>query len=231
MFFAMEHNNKKFLRTIAIIITVLVIALSVYIGNIIIEFINDPENFRQWIDSFGVFSPLAFIFISLLQILIPFIPGEPMEIVAGYAFGSFEGTLLCLISVFLGSFIVVSLVKKYGRRLVELFFEKEKIESLNFLKSSKRSIELLLILFVIPGTPKDLLCYFAGLTDIKTKTLLLIATLGRIPSIITSTIFGGALGDQNYKASIIVFSITTIVTIIGILVYNRQTNNSNEKKF
>ena len=98
-----------------------------------------------------------------------------------------------------------------------------------FLKS-KKNIELIIfIIFFIPGTPKDILTYFAPFTRIKLSTFLLITTVARIPSIITSTIGGNALSNQNYHFTITVFIITGIISILGLFAYksyiNRQHKN------
>lgn len=72
---------------------------------------------------------------------------------------------------------------------------------------------------MIPGTPKDILTYFIGLTPMKLSVWLLITATARIPSVITSTIGGDALGMENYKFAIIVFIITAVISIAGILIY------------
>ena len=136
----MEKNKKNAIRIWILIGIVFVLIISGFISYYVIKYIDEPTKFRNFIDSFGIYSPLIFILMSILQILIPIIPGEPMEIAAGYAFGGLKGSILCLISASIGSFIVISLVKKYGRKIVEIFFNKEKIESLKFLKDSKKTL-------------------------------------------------------------------------------------------
>ncbi len=81
---------------------------------------------------------------------------------------------------------------------------------------------------MIPGTPKDLLSYFAGLTDVKIPVWLIICSLGRFPSIITSTIGGDAIGTKNYMLAVAVFVITMVISIAGILVY-KYICKKNEK--
>lgn len=74
---------------------------------------------------------------------------------------------------------------------------------------------------MIPGTPKDLLCYYAGLTDMKLSTFLLINAIGRLPALISSTIGGDALGMQSYTAAIIVFAVTLLLSLIGYIIYSK----------
>ena len=104
-------------------------------------------------------------------------------------------------------------------KVVEVFFPAEKLQSLRFLHSSpKRGIFSSCSFSTIPGTPKDMLSYFAGLTDIKFGTFLLISSLGRIPSVITSTIGGNALGTKNYWFAIGVFAGTLALSGVGSLI-------------
>ena len=215
-------KHRKLLGSLLIAFAVVFCAvITIFIGKPLIEFAKEPEKFQAWIDSFGIWGRLVFIGIIVLQVVIALIPGEPFEIAAGYAFGSIEGTLLCLAGIVLGSVIIFALVRKFGVKLVELFFPMEKINSLKFLKNKQRLNTIYFIVMCLPGTPKDLLSYFAGLTDMKITTWLLIATIARIPSVITSTIGGSALGSEQYVFAIIAFAATLALSGIGLLIYRK----------
>ncbi len=194
-------------------------AVSWYIGRPIIEFVSEPEKFRVWVENGGIWSKIAFIGMVMFQVVIALVPGEPLEIGAGYAFGAIEGTLLTVIGVTLGSLVVFSLVRKFGVMLVEIFFSREKISSLKFLQKSKKRDFVIFLLFFLPGTPKDLITYFAGLTDMKLSYMLWLSAVVRLPSVITSTLGGDALGTEKYIMAIIVFIITLIISFIGWLIF------------
>lgn len=216
----MTDKKKKIIVSVCIAAVVLLMAaVAYYVGKPMIKFVSEPERFRAWVNGHGIWGRLAFLGMTMLQVIVAVIPGEPMELVAGYAFGSVEGTLLCMIGATLGGIPVFILVRKFGMKAVEVFFSKEKIESLKFLKSSPKRDFLIFILFLIPGTPKDLLNYFVGLTDMKMSKWLLISFVARIPSIVTSTIGGDALGMKNYTFAIVVFAVTLAVSGAGILIY------------
>lgn len=216
--------RQKLLAIGAIAIFVLLsLAIAWFIGRPMLHFAGEPERFRSWVEGHGIVGNLAFLGMMVLQVVVAIIPGEPLEIGAGYTFGAWKGTLLCLIGIAIGSAIIFFLVRKFGMWLVEVFFSREKIQSLGFLhESKKRDILIFLILF-IPGTPKDLLSYFAGLTDIRFSKWILLSTAARIPSVITSTIGGSAVGDQNYLFAIGVFAVTLLVSALGLFCYNRIT--------
>lgn len=217
-------NKNTIKRIIVISILVLIVILSIIFSKNILSFFQNPDDAREWIDSFGILSPIVYCLITASQILIPVIPGEPMELVAGYAFGTIKGTILCILAESIGSIIVIILVKKYGRRILELFFEVDKINSLKILKESKAKEMIFSILFIVPGTPKDLLCYFAGLTSIDTRLLIFLVTIGRLPSVITSTLLGDSINEGNFMFALYVFLITIFVSFIGIILYNKYTN-------
>ena len=226
---AMTDRHKKICGILVIIGLVIFTALLCwYVGRPMVKFVSQPEEFRLWVDSHGLWGRLAFVGMVIFQIVIAFVPGEPLEIGAGYAFGAVEGTLLCLAAAALGSALVVLLVRRFGVKLVEVFFPREKILSLRFLQDSKRLNLLVFMVFLIPGTPKDLLCYFVGLTDIRIRDWMLISFFARIPSVITSTIGGNALGEKNYVFAAAVFAATLLISIIGILLYRHICRKENE---
>lgn len=226
----LTEKQKKMLSAAAIIIFILLFAaLAWFVGRPMIRFARQPEQFRSWVHGHGALGWAAYAAMVFLQVVVPIIPGEPLEIAGGYAFGAWWGTALCLIGAVLGSVAVFALVRRWGRPLAEVVFPKEKLDKLQFLHSSPKRTALLWLIFTAPGTPKDLLCYFAGLTDMKWRTWLLIATVGRLPSIVTSTVGGGALGDRNYTAAAIAFGVALAAAGVGYLVY-RAVCRRNEQK-
>ncbi len=213
-------KQKRFISALTIIFMLVFWGVVFFlIGKPLLEYFSQPEKFRLWVDSYGFTSRLAFIGMVILQVVVAIIPGEPLEIGAGYAFGAVEGTLLCLIGMLIGSLIIYFGVKKWGVRLIEVFFSLEKINSLKLLQNEKRFFLIFFIIYAMPGTPKDLLTYFAPLSNLKFSHWLLICTLGRIPSLVTSTVGGSALGVSDYTFALIVFAVTLFLSITGLLIY------------
>lgn len=222
--------QQKRIKIIALIVGILVMGgLIAAVAIPMVSFASNPDMFRDWVAENGFLSAFAYIGMVIFQILAAFIPGEPFEIVAGYAFGTGLGTVLCLVSETLGSIAVLLLVRKFGIKLIEIFFSKEKIESVKFLQSSNKKIAIFALAFICPGTPKDLLCYFGGITNIPMSLLILICSVGRFPSIITSILGGDAIGNGDYTFAIIVFAITIAVSGLGLLFYNIFSKKSPKK--
>ncbi len=231
----MNENQKTYLRrrrwlsgiSLATI-TVLAVFLTVFVWNWLSSFSQD--DFRAYIHSFGVMGWFVLLGLQFLQVFIALIPGELLESAAGYAFGPYMGTLLCYIGVALASGLVFLLVRRFGVGLVETFVSREKINQLRFVNTEKKRNGLIFLLFLIPGTPKDLLTYFAGLTDIKLGAFLILSLTARLPSVISSTFGGHLLGEGQYWSALLLYGITGAVSIAGLLLYNHilQKKKSNE---
>lgn len=194
-------------------------AIGIVVGVPLVRSASEPEHFREWIESLGLWGDFAYMALVMLQVVVAVIPGEPVEILGGYAFGVWHGTMLYLIGAFAGSLIVFLFVRKFGKTAAEIFFSREKLDSLKFLHTSPKRTVIFSVIFTVPGTPKDLLVYFAGLTDMKLSIWIIISAFGRIPSAITSTIGGSALGDGKYSSALLALIVTVFLSLAGFLVY------------
>ncbi len=226
-----RYMNKR--RLVAILSLVIVIALAGWatwlITRWVTSFGGDPQKFKEFVDSYGWQGRFVALGIQMLQVVVSLIPGEVVEIGLGYAYGAWEGTLLCMLGVALASSVIFLLVKKLGIRMVELFIPREKIDQLKFINSEKKLKRLVFLLFFIPGTPKDLFTYFVGLTRIQLHEFLVISLIARIPSVISSTIGGNMLQKESYWEAAVLFIITGAVSLLGIWLYNRILNRRNKK--
>ena len=216
----MEYERKrKWLAGISIaVVAVLVVLLTLFIWNWLRSFSQD--DFRDYIQSFGPLGWLVLLGLQFLQVFIALIPGELLETAAGYAFGPWVGTAICYVGVGLASSLIFALTRRYGVKLVEIFVAREQINELRFLNTERKRNNLIFLLYFIPGTPKDLLTYFVGLTDIKLSQFLILSMIARIPSVISSTFGGHLLGEERYTGAIILYGVTGVVSAIGLLGYN-----------
>ena len=204
--------------------------LFVAVGIPMVKHAENPEAFRTWIDSMGIWGRLAYVGMNIFQVLVAVVPGGPLEIAGGYAFGHFEAMLLCIAGMAIGNALVFILVRSFGYKLVEAFFPVEKIRELKFLSSSKKRNVLLAFLFLVPGTPKDLIAYFCGLTDIPFWTFMLIATFCRIPAVWISSLGGNAAGEKSYVSSVVILALIVLFTLIGIGTYALVVRHHNKDR-
>ncbi len=220
-------SNTKVMKIIKLILFFLVIILLTFFTLKFLPLFKNLSTqdgqiaFKETITNMGIFSPLAIIGLMILQILVAFLPGEPVEVLAGMCFGTFGGVIIILIGSFISSALIFFLVRKFGRDFISTFFNEEKlykIQNSKFLSNSKRIEMFLFIMFFIPGTPKDLFVYVGGLLNIKPLRFFIISTFARIPSVITSTFAGANLIDGNFKITILTFIITLLISGIGLII-------------
>jgi uncharacterized membrane protein YdjX (TVP38/TMEM64 family) len=227
-------------RILALITAIISVVLITWLGFYILKAFNisvdteggiesAAENFKSLIEGYGNFGVFVALFIHVLQVIISPLPGEIVEIGMGLCYGWLGGSLICLIGSTVGSFIIVLFVKKLGIRFVELFISVDRINKLKILKDDKNLEQLIFLIYLIPGTPKDMLTFFFGLTNISIPRFLVIQFIARIPSVITSTVGGDFLVEGKFMSALLLFVITGLVSVIGILIYN-VINKLNKRK-
>ena len=193
----MSRENK--VKIFKIFLTIIV--LSLFLGIIIYLFpimkdlstLEGQIAFKEKVENSGIFGMLSLFGLQVAQIFLIIVPGEPIEILAGMCYGSLWGTVFIMLSACIISTTIFLLVRKFGRKFVYDFCDKskvEKIENSKVFQNPKKIEFIMLILFLIPGTPKDLLVYVAGLLPIKPLKFIIISTFARFPSVITSTLAG-----------------------------------------
>lgn len=203
-------------------------AIGWLVGKPLIALADSPDQFREWVDGHGILGKAIFVGMVVLQVVVAMIPGEPLELMGGYAFGAVEGTILTLIGIVIGSALVFLLVRRFGVKMVEVYYSSDKIKQMSFLKDPKKTKIIAFVLMMIPGTPKDFLSYFAGLTRMTLKEWLLIVTVARIPSVISSTISGGAAGEANYILAAVILGLTLGLSGVGVYYYRRICRQQQE---
>lgn len=233
----MKDDNRQYQRrrqwfgAISLMLfAIVLLLLTMFFTNILSPYLRSTEELRSFLDSYGWKGYLILMGLQCLQVVIAFIPGEVVELGAGYAYGAIEGTLICLVGVAISSALIFLLVKKVGISLVEIFVPREKIQQLRFINNEKKLKRVVFLLFFIPGTPKDILTYFVGLTDMRLPEFLIITLTARIPSVVSSTVCGQMLGDKNFITAGIVYAITGAVSLLGCFVYNRILKYHQNKK-
>ena len=214
------ERRRKWLAGISIaVVLLLAILVTWFVSHWLRSF--SQEDFRDYVRSFGMLAPLVMLGLQILQVFIALIPGEIVESAAGYVLGPWMGTAICYLGIAMASVLIFTLTRRYGVHLVEVFISRERINELRFLNTEQKRNTLIFLLFFIPGTPKDLLTYFVGLTDIRLKTFLLLSMVARIPSVISSTFGGHLLGQERYVGAVILYGVSGILSFAGMVGYNR----------
>ncbi|MBQ8509946.1 MAG: TVP38/TMEM64 family protein [Clostridia bacterium] len=228
----MNDKTKRILKIIGAVLALAAIAaLCAWLIPLVLS-LREPEvqeRFRTFIDGFGVWGVFVMLALQVLQIVVAVIPGEPLELMMGLMYGTAGGLALTILGIALGTTLVFFLVKKFGIRFVNKFVNSAAFEKFSFLHDPTRRDSLIFLLFFIPGTPKDVLTYFAPFTGIPFLRFVLISALARIPSVISSTYVGASLSEGNLAKSLIMFAITGAVGLVGIWVNDRVIKHKSEK--
>lgn len=187
------------------------------------------ELIQEYAESHQIAGIALLMLMQILQVIIAFIPGEAIEVLAGILYGTFYGLIICMTGMVIGTISIFYTMRLIGDKWLK---NSVKLDKYRFLQDSKKLELLIFILFFIPGTPKDLLTYFVPFTEIKPTTFFLIVAIARIPSILSSTYAGAKLIEGEVMQSAVVFIIIGAVGIIGILIHNKFLNkmNNSDKK-
>lgn len=209
-------------QIIALAGTLLFIVLCIFsfffLGNELKTIISEPEIFRMWLDSLGEFDEAVFILIRSLETIVKFIPAEPLEIGAGYAWGAVRGMLYCIIGNMIGTIAIFALTKKFGDKIINIFFPNRNNKLLAIFNTSNKIYMLLFTLYLIPGIPKDGLTYLVGLLPVKPIPFMIVTGIARIPSVLSLTICGATLADKQYLISGVIFAATILLAFVGVFV-------------
>lgn len=176
-----------------------------------------PEAVKNWVLSFGSLSFLVFILLQILQVVLFFIPGEVVQGAAGYIFGTLGGAGISLLGITLGSVGTFLVARKFGDRLLHKILPQKDYIKIKILIDKPKNRLIIFILYLIPGFPKDVLGYVAGITPIGLKWFVLFSTIARVPGIIMSTFVGSNLYQGNYLLVAIVAVIMAAILVLGIL--------------
>ena len=224
----MQSKKVKIFKILMLILFIIIMAILTVKLFPIFKGLTTEEgriNFKAEIEGLGYDGIIIIIGLMVLQIFLPILPGEPVEVLAGMSYGAIGGLAVILMGAFLSSFIIFFAVRKFGRNFIYSFVSKEKIEKLENSKwfSNPKKIDIILfILFFIPGTPKDLFVYLGGLLPIKPSRFLIISTFARFPSIISSTIAGSSMTTGNWTIVILSYVITFVIVGVVIFVFNKK---------
>lgn len=219
----MKQKTKIFKIALLMLVIAMMISITIYLIPVFKQ-LGTPQGqtmFKEKINNSGFIGILMLFGLQFAQIFLFIIPGEPIEILAGVCYGSICGTIFIMISTAIISIFMYFLVHKLGKKFIYDFVSKKKIEKIEnnkVLKNQKTIRFIIFILFFIPGTPKDLLTYIAALLPIKPVEFVIISTLARIPSIISSTLAGASLFEGNWQFSFISYGVTFLIVAIMVLI-------------
>ncbi|MBR2674563.1 MAG: TVP38/TMEM64 family protein [Mogibacterium sp.] len=157
---------------------------------------------------------LLIILIQAVQVIICVLPGQPIQFASSYMFGIWIGFILSLCGAVIGAAISFFLAKVLGRDILYILFDETKVEDYKRKLNSGRGLLIVLLIYLVPGVPKDLVAYVAGISEMKFRPFILISTAARSPGMLGSLLLGHFYGAGNYRAIAVLLIAVSIILII-----------------
>ena len=230
-----KNKSEVYKRRVQIISAAAFVLLIIAATLACIPLISDlrsPEGLdklKQRLESYsGLAGILIFTFIQSLQVVIAVVP--PIQILGGVLFGWFFGAVLSALGVVIGTVFVFLIVNKLGRPLAEAFVDEKLLKRFKFLDDEQKLVRILMILYIIPGIPKDVLTYFVPLTKIRTRDFFICVLPCRIPAIVLSTVFGSNVKNGNIRTAVIIVAVVAVLGIVGYVIKEPFLDFLNNRK-
>ncbi len=175
---------------------------------------TNKDQIETFINSFGSGAPLVFILIQILQVLFAPIPGEATGFIGGYLFGASKGFLYSSLGLTAGSWIIFVIGRLLGKRYVRKLIPIKQLNRFDLLVK-RQGVVVLFLFFLIPGFPKDYLCFFLGLSDLPKKVFIVITAIGRMPGTYMLSLQGAFLYEQMYGLFALILGLCVLVALFA----------------
>ena len=174
---------------------------------------DTASTFAEYLRQNSRIAFLLIIGLQVIQVVVCILPGQPIQFAASYMFGVGVGFLLSVIGAVIGTTISFCLAKVLGSEAMHLFFGEEKVKEYQRRLNSGKGLLIAFLIYLIPGVPKDLVSYAAGISEMRFRPFLLAATIGRSPAMLGSLLIGHFFGKQNYNAMIIITAVIVFLLL------------------
>jgi uncharacterized membrane protein YdjX (TVP38/TMEM64 family) len=203
--------NKRLTFRVLFLLLLIILSVYIFIHYDLYLLFEDRHKLLNFIKSYHPYDELIFILLQIIQVVAAPIPGELSGILGGYLYGPFWGTLYSTIGLTLGSWIAFMLARFFGEPLIENMVKKEVFEKFDHFMEHK-GLLVSFLLFLIPGFPKDYLCYIMGVSRIPTGSFIIISTAGRIFGTIMLSITGAFAINGQY-------TFLTVILVLGVAIF------------
>lgn len=205
---------RSTIKFVGFIFFTFIIPIIIYLTNRdIFNNFNNVEDAAEYIRSFGNKAIFAYIGLQIFQVVVALIPGQILEMASGYLYGLLLGCLITYTGILFGTLIDYGIAKILGRDFVELVIPKKDVIKYTNLLNSKKGIAVCFVLYLIPGFPKDIVSYIAGLSGIDFKVFFIVSTVGRSAGLIGAVAMGALLVNKNYTG----FYVIGVIAVLGFI--------------
>jgi uncharacterized membrane protein YdjX (TVP38/TMEM64 family) len=222
-------TNHSFLRLVALFL-IIGAATFLFFHFDLHTFFLDRKKAIAFIHSFGSGPLSIFIFISfqVSQVLVAPLPGEVTGIIGGYLYGPVMGTLYSTIGLTIGSWLAFLLARVLGLPFVEKVVSRNILEKYDYFMEHRGAL-VTFVMFLIPGFPKDALCYIMGLSHMRTRLFLIVSTTGRLFGTIMLSVGGSFVRKDQMEAVYVIIGLTAVILILTYLYRDKLLNKLRTK--
>lgn len=214
--FASARGRRTTVALLAAVAVLFVVG-TVAVGRLLPD-LTDPIAIRTAVRSYGPLAPLVFVLLQATQVVVAPIPGQAMGLISGYLFGAAYGTLYSVVGAGIGSFVALSLSRRYGRPYVERAIDPTVMAGFDDV-AGRRGLVVLFLVFLIPGLPDDVICFMGGLTELRIRDMLVVSILGRLPSYVVLNLAGAQLAASRFVEPAVLLA---LVSVLALAVYGRR---------
>lgn len=173
------------------------------------------DGVNAFLDRYETIGMFVYIGMQIIQTVITFIPGQVVQMAGGYVYGVLLGFTLSIVGIAIGTIIAFYISRLLGRKAIYVLFGEEKINRFVTKLNSKRGFAIIFVLYLVPGVPKDLIVYAAGISEMRLQTLLILSLSGRTPAMLISLLIGVMLQQGRYSIMIVLAVVVILLAIIG----------------
>lgn len=195
------------------VLAVALIGSAALVGRFL-PWLTDPASLRAAFEAAGPYAPAVFVLVQAGQVIFAPIPGQALGFAGGYLFGATYGTAYSLLGATLGSYVVFRLSRRYGRQHVERAFDQGLVEQFDALVE-RRGLLALFVVFLVPGLPDDVVCFVAGLTDLRIRDMLVVSAAGRLPGYFLVNAAGAQLEAGDTATAVLLVGALVTLSVLG----------------
>jgi uncharacterized membrane protein YdjX (TVP38/TMEM64 family) len=214
---------------LAIFLVLLVVGGGIWLWHAgFLEELSNKDRFIAALREDGPKGPLLCIAAQFVQVVIFAIPGEITQVAAGYVFGPWRGFLYSVTGIMAGSAFNFYFARIIGRPTLERFISRQTLDKVDKALNSAKGKSAMFLLFLLPGAPKDAMCYGAGLSKMGLTEFVVITGLARSPALFASILIGAHAGRGDYR-SMVLIGLIVVSVIAGYYFYERYRNRGKQK--
>lgn len=216
------NNRKLWINGLALVVIFAgMVYVTVKYAVPLTRFVSNANQVGEYLASFGMWGAGVFVLLQALQVIIAPIPGEVTQFAGGFIYGTIPGTLFSMMGILMGSAVVFGLGRWFGLPFLKVVMSEKTFQKFEFLLNHPKTELVILILFLIPGSPKDILTYLAGLTPVKPLHFFVAAMVARFPGILLSSYIGAHVEAKAYGPVIVASVIALGLFVTGVLLQDR----------